>query len=155
MLYKTDVCMSNRLQERYGSLGTDPVSQEEADSERLGRPSKSGAVDNGHGEDSRIGLPSASILVLHLAGRRDALRWASHGASAWVDDGDGVASTLSHRLVNLHPLLLLLLVVNSVVLLESCLVEVGRGGQQERWSWLDRVLLRRSLRRTRGEGRAV
>lgn len=46
--------------------------------------------------------PAWHVLVLHLAAWRDAERWARNGAGRWVDDGDGVASALSHRLVQLH-----------------------------------------------------
>lgn len=48
-------------------------------------------------------LPSTSnILVLHLAGWRDARRRARNGASRWVNNGDGIAGALSHGLVKLH-----------------------------------------------------
>ena len=60
----------------------------------------------GHETDTAANLPSATVLVLHLAGRRDAGRWAGHTAGARVNDRNRVTSTLSHRLMELHALLL-------------------------------------------------
>ena len=45
------------------------------------------------------------VVVLHLAGWRNAERRARNRAGRRVDDRDSVASTLSHRLVQLHVVL--------------------------------------------------
>ena len=52
-----------------------------------------------------LDLPATLLLhvvVLHLAGGRNAKRRARNGAGRRVDNGDGVAGTLSHGLVQLH-----------------------------------------------------
>jgi hypothetical protein len=45
------------------------------------------------------------VVVLHLAGWRNAERRARNGAGRRVDNGDSVAGTLSHGLVQLHVVL--------------------------------------------------
>ena len=55
-----------------------------------------------------LDLPATLLLhvvVLHLAGGRNAERRARNGASRRVDNRDSVASTLSHWLVQLHVVL--------------------------------------------------
>lgn len=55
-----------------------------------------------------LDLPATLLLhvvVLHLAGWRDAERRARNGAGRRVDDRDSVAGTLSHGLVQLHVVL--------------------------------------------------
>ena len=56
-----------------------------------------------------LDLPAALLLlhvvVLHLAGWRNAERRARNRAGRRVDNRDSVASTLSHRLVQLHVVL--------------------------------------------------
>jgi len=60
-----------------------------------------------------LDLPAALLLlllhvVLHLAGRRDAERRADalcHRAGRRVDNGDRIAGTLGHGLVQLHAVL--------------------------------------------------
>jgi hypothetical protein len=45
------------------------------------------------------------VVVLHLTSRRNAKRRARNGARRRVNDRDRVAGTLSHRLVQLHVVL--------------------------------------------------
>jgi hypothetical protein len=45
------------------------------------------------------------VVVLHLTSRRNAKRRTRNGARRRVNDRDRVASTLSHRLVQLHVVL--------------------------------------------------
>jgi hypothetical protein len=55
-----------------------------------------------------LDLPATLLLhvvVLHLASRRNAKRRARNGARRRVNDGDRVASTLGHGLVQLHVVL--------------------------------------------------
>ena len=55
-----------------------------------------------------LDLPATLLLhvvVLHLAGWRNAKRRARNGAGRRVDNGDSVAGTLSHGLVQLHVVL--------------------------------------------------
>lgn len=55
-----------------------------------------------------LDLPATLLLhvvVLHLTGWRNAEGRARNGAGRRVDDGDSVAGTLSHRLVQLHVVL--------------------------------------------------
>jgi len=66
------------------------------------------AISNTAQAARTLNLPAALLLlhvVLHLAGRRDAEGRARNGARRRVDDGNGVAGTLSHRLVQLHVVL--------------------------------------------------
>jgi len=78
--------------------------------------------------------------MLHLAGRRDARRWAGHTAGARINNRNRVTSTLCHWLMELHALLL-----SSGVVLERSLVEVGWRGEHKRWSRLGGVLEGRRL----------
>jgi hypothetical protein len=55
-----------------------------------------------------LDLPATLLLhvvVLHLTSRRNAKRRTRNGARRRVNDRDRVASTLSHRLVQLHVVL--------------------------------------------------
>jgi hypothetical protein len=54
-----------------------------------------------------LNLPAALLLhvVLHLTGRRDAEGRARNGARRRVDNGDRIAGTLGHGLVQLHAVL--------------------------------------------------
>jgi hypothetical protein len=55
-----------------------------------------------------LDLPAALLLlhvVLHLTGRRDAEGRARNGARRRVDNGDRIAGTLGHGLVQLHAVL--------------------------------------------------
>lgn len=86
-------------------------------------------------------LPAAVVdVALHLTCRRDARGRAGDDASARVDNGDSIASALSHGLVQLH-----------LVLLESCIVHGSSSGRKKKRGRLSLVLQWRSLRRARGQ----
>ena len=76
-----------------------------------------------------IDLPSANVLLLQLLGWRDAWLWTVGCAGARVNNGNGVARTLSQRLMDLHlslVLLLLMMVHLLSIVLEGSIVEVVR-----------------------------
>lgn len=100
-----------------------------------------------HHRHRALDLPAAlHVLVLHLAGRRDAKRRARSGAGRRVDDRDGIAGTLGHGLVQLH----------AVLVASRRRVESGRGSREEELrSRLNLLLKRGALRRARGEGATV
>ena len=97
-------------------------------------------------------LPSTTVLVLHLANRRHAWLWAGVAARARVDNGDGIARALGHRLMDLHALLLL---SRSLVVVEGGLIEGARGRKEEGRGRLSRLLKRRCLWRARRQGGAI
>lgn len=72
---------------------------------------KQGAQQSGHKGKISTNLPSATILVLHLSGWRDAQRWAAGAACARINNGNCIASSLSHWLMQLHLVLLRRVVV--------------------------------------------
>nr|POE51913.1 hypothetical protein CFP56_26120 [Quercus suber] len=78
-------------------------------------------------------------VLVHLSSRRNGKRRASRRARIWVDDGDGVASTLRHRLMQLR--------VMSRLEAGRCGVEcVGSAREQERRRRVHLVLQRRADR---------
>jgi hypothetical protein len=88
-----------------------------------------------------ISLPAALVDVsLHLTSRRDAWGRACDDASAGVNNGNSIASALSHGLVKLH-----------LVLLEGVVVVRGSSRGKKERSGLSLVLQRRGIRRTRGQ----
>ena len=96
-----------------------------------------------------LDLPATLLLhvvVLHLTGWRNAEGRARNGAGRRVDNGDSVASTLSHRLVQLHVVL---------VAGRRRVERIRSGGEEERRSGLNLLLQRRALRRARRKGAAV
>jgi hypothetical protein len=75
---------------------------------KASRPHYYHAVSSSAQAARTLDLPATLLLhvvVLHLAGWRNAERRARNGARRRVDNGDGVAGTLSHRLVQLHAVL--------------------------------------------------
>jgi len=103
------------------------------------------AISNTAQAARTLNLPAALLLlhvVLHLAGRRDAEGRARNRACRRVDNGDRIAGTLGHGLVQLH----------AVLVASRRRVERIRGaGQKERWSRLNLLLQGRALGRTRRE----
>lgn len=82
--------------------------------------------------------------MLHLSGGRHTWGRAGHRAGSGINNGYGVARSLSHGLVKLHGMLLLLL--GSTMLLVGIVVVVCGCREEEGGGRLDLLLERRCFR---------